>query len=63
MQQKVITGDCLSCESTFGIQYYVELASSDMPTYCPFCGELIEDITEEYIDEDESYEDDENWEE
>lgn len=63
MDQKVITGDCINCESTFGLQYYVELTSAELPTFCPFCGEPIEDINEEYIDEDESYEDDENWDE
>lgn len=63
MDQKIVTGDCINCESTFGLQYYRELASAEFPSYCPFCGEPIEDINEEYIDEDESYEDNENWDE
>jgi hypothetical protein len=34
--------------------------SQEYPEHCPFCGELIEEIEEEYI-EDEDSEDDEEW--
>lgn len=61
MEQRHITGDCMNCESTFEMQYEKELVSADYPQFCPFCGEIIEDITDEYIDEDDNFEDD-NWE-
>lgn len=59
MTEKIITGDCLSCESSYSIQYVEELVSSEYPEHCPFCGETIEDISEEYIDEEDYSEDDE----
>jgi PHP family Zn ribbon phosphoesterase len=61
MEQKYVSGECMNCESTFEIQYHKELVSADYPQHCPFCGEVIEDITDEYIDEDNDFEDD-NWE-
>jgi hypothetical protein len=61
MNQKIITGDCINCESSFGVQYYTELTSRDLPVYCPFCGEAIEDVTEEYIDEEETYVEEDDW--
>ena len=48
---------CPSCESTFDLFFRDELVSGE-PTYCPFCGEDIEDI-EEYIDDDDNVEEDE----
>jgi len=60
MIEKIVSGECLSCESTYSIQYYQELASEEYPEYCPFCGEIIEELTEEY-DEDDDYSDDESW--
>lgn len=64
MNEKIITGECVSCESSYGIQYVEQLVSSEYPEFCPFCGETIEDITEEYIeDEDYSEDDEEGWEE
>lgn len=63
MTEKIISGECISCESTYTIQYIEELTSSEYPEHCPFCGEPIEDITEEYIDEEDYSEDDiEGWE-
>lgn len=61
MNQKVVTGDCLNCESTFELNYFKEYASAELPQYCPFCGEMIEDVNEEYIDEEEDYGDDGDW--
>jgi hypothetical protein len=40
----------------------MELVSSEFPEHCPFCGEFIDDISEEYIEDDDSMEDDEEWE-
>lgn len=57
MEQKVITGDCINCESGFEIQYYKEFVSEEYPKYCPFCGEVIEDINDEYIEDEEDWDD------
>ena len=54
---KIVTGECLNCESSYEVAYIEQVVSSELPEYCPFCGEQIEDITEDYIDEDD--EDDE----
>lgn len=61
MSQKLITADCINCESGFELSYMEELTSSEFPQFCPFCGESIEDIQEEYIEDDDAFEDD-NWE-
>ena len=58
---KLVTGECENCESTFEVSYAVELVSDDTPTFCPFCGEVIESIQEEYIEEDELDEDEDKW--
>ena len=50
---KIVTGECLNCESSYEVAYVEQLVSQELPEHCPFCGEIIEDITEEYIDEDE----------
>ena len=61
MTDKLVTGECSNCESSFEIAYVEELVSDDVPCFCPFCGEQIDDIQEQYIDEDELDEDDEKW--
>jgi hypothetical protein len=58
---KEVTGECRECESTFAISYAQELVSQEYPEHCPFCGEPIEDITEQYIEDDTSDEDDPEW--
>jgi NAD-dependent SIR2 family protein deacetylase len=60
MIEKIVSGECLSCESTYSIQYYQELTSEEYPEHCPFCGEMIEELVEE-LDEDEEDYDDESW--
>jgi hypothetical protein len=62
MSDKLITAECLNCESSYSIEYAMELVSSEFPEHCPFCGEFIDDISEEYIEDDDSMEDDEEWE-
>jgi len=57
MKNKIITAECDSCESSYDIQYTEELTSQDYPEFCPFCGEIIEDITEQEDNED----DDDDW--
>lgn len=35
------------------------MVSQEMPEYCPFCGEHLEEISEEFIEDDEIEE--EEW--
>jgi hypothetical protein len=30
-----------------------EMVSQDLPEHCPFCGEQIEELSEDYVDEDD----------
>jgi hypothetical protein len=61
---KIVTGECLNCESSYEVTYVEQLVSQELPEHCPFCGEQIDEITEEYIDEDEQdlTDDDLKWE-
>ena len=59
---KVVTGECLNCESSYEVAYVEQLVSSELPEHCPFCGEPIEEITEDYIEDDDLDEDDFKWE-
>jgi len=58
---KLITGECLNCESSYEVAYVEQLVSSELPEHCPFCGEVIEEITEDYIEDDDLDEDDLKW--
>ena len=60
MTDKQVLGECENCDSTFEIAYTEELVSDETPNFCPFCGERVEDIQEEYIDEDE-LDENEEW--
>jgi len=54
MTNKILSGDCLSCESVYSVEFVEEMVSQELPQHCPFCGEIIEELSEEYIeDEDE----------
>jgi NAD-dependent SIR2 family protein deacetylase len=59
---KLVTGECLNCESSYEVAYVEQLVSQELPEHCPFCGEIIEDITEDYIEDDDLNEDDLKWE-
>jgi hypothetical protein len=59
---KLVQGECLNCESSYEVAYVEQLVSSELPEHCPFCGEPIEDITEDYIEDDDLDEDDLKWE-
>jgi len=61
MTEKIVTAECEECESSFEIAYTEELVSDITPAFCPFCGEHIENIQEEYIDEDELDENGDRW--
>ena len=41
--------------------YIEELVSQEYPEHCPFCGETIEEIQEEYIEDDEDEMDNGEW--
>ena len=53
MTDKSLSGDCLSCESQYTVQFTEELVSQELPEYCPFCGEQIEELSEDYIEDDD----------
>jgi NAD-dependent SIR2 family protein deacetylase len=58
---KLVTAECLNCESSYEVAYVEQLVSSELPEHCPFCGEPIEEITEDYIEDDDLDEDDLKW--
>ena len=60
MTNKVLNGECSSCESTYSVEFMEEMVSQDLPENCPFCGETIEELSEAYI-EDEDEMDNEGW--
>jgi len=62
MTNKVISGECLECESTYAVEYVEQLVSQPLPEFCPFCGDPIEELSEEYIEDDDLNEDDLKWE-
>lgn len=62
MTNKVVSGECLECESTYAVEYVEQLVSQQLPEFCPFCGDPIEELSEEYIEDDDLDEDDLKWE-
>ena len=62
MNQKQLTGECLSCESTYSVAFMEELVSQDLPEHCPFCGEIIQELSEDYIEDEDDELDIEEWE-
>ena len=61
MTTRTLTGSCDSCESSFDVSFEEELVSAEYPEYCPFCGEVIEQLSEDYIEDDDSDDDEEKW--
>ena len=61
MNQKALTGDCINCESTFELNFYKEYVSTDQPQFCPFCGEIVEEFTDDYIEEEYDEEEESEW--
>ena len=53
MTQKQLSGDCSSCESTYSVSFMEEMVSQELPEHCPFCGEQIEELSEDYIEDDD----------
>lgn len=60
MTSKTVSGECQSCESTYSVDYLEELVSDEFPEHCPFCGETIEELSEECYILDEDDEEDES---
>jgi NAD-dependent SIR2 family protein deacetylase len=60
MTQKIMSGDCSNCESTYSVEYMEEMVSQELPEHCPFCGEVIQELSEDYIEEDDEL-DNEEW--
>jgi uncharacterized protein CbrC (UPF0167 family) len=60
MSDKRINGECSECESSYSVEYTAEMVSEEHPEFCPFCSAPIEDLSEEYIEDDNS-EDEEEW--
>ena len=61
MTHKQLSGECLSCESTYSVSYMEEMVSQDLPEICPFCGEQIEELSEDYIEDDDDDMDNGEW--
>jgi len=61
MTDKLLSGECLSCESTYSVSYMEEMVSQDLPEHCPFCGEQIEELSEDYIEDDDDDLDTKEW--
>ena len=61
MTQKQLSGDCASCESTYSIAFMEEMVSQDLPEHCPFCGEIIEELSEAYIEDEDDDLDNKEW--
>jgi NAD-dependent SIR2 family protein deacetylase len=61
MTDKSLSGECLSCESTYSVSYMEEMVSQDLPEHCPFCGEQIEELSEDYIEDDDDDLDTKEW--
>lgn len=53
MKNKTVTGNCNGCDSTYDVEFVEELTSQELPEFCPFCGESIDDLSEEYIEDDD----------
>ena len=59
--ERQITGECNNCESHYSVAYVDEIVSEELPEYCPFCGSEIEEITEEFAEEEDDDSDTEDW--
>lgn len=61
MTDKIISGECHNCESSYQVEFVEELVSQELPEHCPFCGEIIDELSEAYIEDDNDLDDDEKW--
>ena len=58
---RVVSGECSNCESYFDLSFEESLVSQE-PEYCPFCGEAIDEPMEDYIEDDDGFDDETQWE-
>lgn len=61
MPERNVSVECENCESTFEVQYLEELVSDELPAFCPFCGEQTDNVSEDYIDDDELADENDEW--
>jgi hypothetical protein len=61
MADKSLSGECLNCESTYNVTFMEEMVSQELPEHCPFCGEQIEELSEDYIEDDDDDLDTKEW--
>ena len=51
-----ITIDCEGCDSVFTLEFKEDKVTQEYPEYCPFCGEIIEELrSEEHTSELQSH--------
>jgi hypothetical protein len=60
MTQKQLAAECENCESSYSIAFVEEFVSQELPEHCPFCGERIEELSEDYVDEEDDL-NEEDW--
>ena len=56
-----ITIDCEGCDSVFTLEFKEDKVTQEYPEYCPFCGEIIEELSEDYIEDDDDSLDEDKW--
>ena len=59
--QKYITTDCSNCESVYSVDFNDGDVTEEIPLFCPFCGESLEnddDLDDDYDDEEQETSDD-----
>ena len=61
MSEKLITAECEECESTFEVAFEEDYVSDETPSFCPFCGEPIDSLSEDEYIEDDELNDDDKW--
>jgi len=62
MTTRTILAECSSCESSYDVVFMEGLVSEELPEFCPFCGELIDSISEdEYIDDEDDESNEDKW--
>ncbi len=61
MPEKNVAMECENCESSFDLSYMQEFVSNELPSFCPFCGEQTDIVSEDYIDDDELTDENDEW--
>ena len=61
MTQKQLAAECESCESSYSIAFVEEFVSQELPEHCPFCGEVIDELSEEIESDEDDDDSEEDW--